>query len=147
MKPYALTLSMVVLKTLIYKKKKKLVFNALGWEDCFHQWKVIPLKLIKKLFVSHFKFHSNLLISISCINDFWSFYLDILCNLKKCFSTSQEAPLCILSQHLWFNKFIIVDNSYVNFPNFSNKNINFVSNLVIENCNFKSWVTLKKRII
>ena len=39
---------------------------------------------------------------------------------------------------------MIVDNSYVNFTNFSNKNINFVSDLVNENCNFKSWETLKK---
>ena len=38
---------------------------------------------------------------------------------------------------------MIVDNSYVNFTNFSNKNINFVSDLVNENCNFKSWETLK----
>ena len=48
-----------------------------------------------------------------------------------------------MSQHLWFNKFIIVDDSYVNFTNFSSKNINFVSDLVNENCNFKSWETLK----
>ena len=27
--------------------------------------------------------------------------------------------------------------------NFSNKNINFVSDLVNENCNFQSWETLK----
>ena len=47
----------------------------------------------------------------------------------------------ILSQYLWFKKFIIVDISYVNFTNFSNKNINFVSDLVTEDCNFKSWET------
>ena len=48
-----------------------------------------------------------------------------------------------MSQYLWFNKFIIVDNSYVHFTNFSTKSINFVSELVNENCNFKSWETLK----
>ena len=42
-----------------------------------------------------------------------------------------------------FNKFIIVDNCYVNFTNFSNKYINFVSDLVDQICNFKSWETLK----
>ena len=113
------------------------------YDDSFHEWKTIPLKLIKKSFGSHFKFHSNLLFNISCINDFPSFYLDIFCNWKKCFSTNPETPSCILSQYLRFNKFIIVDNSYVDFTNFSTKSINFVSDLVNENCNFKSWETLK----
>ena len=45
---------------------------------------------------------------------------------------------------MWFNKLIIVDNSYVNFTNFLNKNVDFVSDLVNENCNFKRWETLKK---
>ena len=113
------------------------------YDDSFHEWKTIPLKLIKKSFGSHFKFHSNLLFNISCINDFPSFYLDIFCNWKKCFSTNPETPSLILSQYFWFNKFIIVDNSYVDFTNFSTKSINFVSDLVNENCNFKSWETLK----
>ena len=115
------------------------------YDDSFHEPKVIPLKLIKKSFGSHFKFHSNLLFNIFCINDFPSFYLDIFCNWKKYFSTNPETPSCILSQYLWFNKFIIVDNSYVNFTNFSKKNINFVSDLVNENYNFKSWEFKKKK--
>ena len=77
------------------------------------------------------------------LKNFPSFYLDIFCNWKRYFSTNPETPSCILAQYLWFNKFIIVDNSYLNFTNFSNKNINFVSDLVNENCNFKSWETLK----
>ena len=113
------------------------------YDDSFHEWKVIPLKLKNKSFGSHFKFHSNLLFNISCINDFPSFYLDIFCKWKKYFSTNPETPLCILSQYLWFNKFIIVDNCYINFTNFLAKNVNFVRNLVNENCNFKSWETLK----
>ena len=67
----------------------------------------------------------------------------MFCNWEKYLSTNPETPLRILSQYLWFNKFIIVDNSYVNFTNFSNKDINFVNDLVNENCNFKSWETLK----
>ena len=105
--------------------------------------KIIPLKLIKKIFELHFKFHNNLLFNISFINDFLSFYLDIFYNSKKYFSTNPQTPSCILSQYLWFNKFIIADNSYVNFTNFSNKNINFVSDLVNENYNFKICETLK----
>ena len=111
--------------------------------DSFHEWKVIPLKLIKKSFESHFKFHSNLLFNISCINDFPSFYLDMFCDWKRYFSSNPATPSCILSQYLRFNKFIIVENSYVNFTYFSMKNINFVGDLLHENCNFKSWETLK----
>ena len=85
------------------------------YDDSFHEWKAIPLKLIKKSFGSHIKFHSNLLFNISCL----------FCNWKKYFSTNPETP------------------SYVNFTNFSTKIINFVSDLVNENCNCKSWETLK----
>ena len=144
MKPYALTLSMVVWKTLICRKK--IISLQCTWvrrlyDDPFHEWKVIPLKLIQKSLGSHFKFRSNLLFNISCINDFPSFYLDIFCNWKRYFSTNSETPSYILPQYLWFNKFLIVDDSYVNFTNFSNENINFVCDLVNENCNFKSWET------
>ena len=69
----------------------------------------------------------------------------MFCNWEKYLSTNLETPLRILSQYLWFNKFIIVDNSYVNFTNFLNKYINFVNDLVNENCNFKSWETLKNK--
>ena len=113
------------------------------YDDSFHELKVIPLKLIKKILWSHFKFHSNLRFNISCINDFPSFYLDIFGNWKRYFSASPEIPSCILSQNLWFNKFIILDNSYVNFTNFSTKNINFMIDLVNENCSFKNWESLK----
>ena len=142
MKPYALTFKHGGLKNI--NMQNQIISLPCSWvirlyEDSFHEWKVIPLKLIQQSFGSHFKFQSNLLFNISCINDFPSFYLDIFCNRKKYFSTNPETPLCILSQYLWFNKFVIVDNSYVNFNNFSNKNINFVSDLVNENRNFKSW--------
>ena len=126
--------------------QKKIISLQCTWvrrlyDDPFHEWKVIPLKLIQKSLGSHFKFRSNLLFNISCINDFPSFYLDIFCNWKRYFSTNPETPSYILPQYLWFNKFLIVDDSYVNFTNFSNENINFVCDLVNENCNFKSWET------
>ena len=46
-----------------------------------------------------------------------------------------------LLRFLWFNKSLIVDNSYVNF---STKNMNIMSDLVNENSNFKRWETLKR---
>ena len=126
--------------------QKKIISLQCTWvrrlcDDPFHEWKVMPLKLIQKPLGSHFKFQSNLLFNISCINDFPSFYLDIFCNWKRYFSTNPETLSYILLQYLWFNKFLIVDDSYVNFTNFSNENINFACDLVNENCNFKSWET------
>ena len=44
---------------------------------------------------------------------------------------------------MWFNKFTLIDNSYVNFTNVLNKNTHFLSDLVNKNCNFKSWEILK----
>ena len=82
--------------------------------------------------------------------------LIVLCTFNlRCVSTGQTSSVTgtnisqpiqklhrALSQYLWFNKLIIVDNSYVSFTNFSSKNINFLSDLVNENCDFKSWETL-----
>ena len=64
--------------------QKKIIRLQCSWvrrlyDDSFHEWKVIPLKLIKKSFGSHSIFHSNLLFNISCINNFPSFYLDLFC--------------------------------------------------------------------
>ena len=75
--------------------QKKIISLQCSWvrrlyEDSFHEWKITLLKLIKKFFGSHFKFHSNLLFNISCINDFPNFYLDIFCNWKNIFQPIQE---------------------------------------------------------
>ena len=43
------------------------------YDDSFHEWKVTSLKLEKKSFGSHFKFHPNLLFNISSIMIFQPF--------------------------------------------------------------------------
>ena len=63
----------------IQKKNLQCSWVRRLYYDSFHEWKVIPLKLIKKSFGSHSIFHSNLLFNISCINNFPSFYLDLFC--------------------------------------------------------------------
>ena len=115
-----------------YVNIQKIISLQCSWmiwfyDDSLHEWKVIPLKLIKKPFGSYFKFHSNLLFK------------------QKYFSTNPETPSCISSQYLRFYQFIILDNSYVNFTDFSTKNIQFLRDLINENCNFKRWETLKNR--
>ena len=64
-------------------------------------------------------------------------------NWKQHLSTDPETISGILSQNLWFNKLIIIDKSTVNFTKFSQKNIDFVDQLVNEFCQFKKWQTLK----
>ena len=44
-----------------------------------------------------------------------------------------EVPSCILSQYLWYNRDIQVDNSSVYFLKFTEKNINYVSQLFSDN--------------
>ena len=63
------------------------------YDDSSHEWKVITLKLINKSFGSHFRFYSNLLFNISCINDFPSIYLDIFGNRK---TISQPIQISVL---------------------------------------------------
>ena len=46
----------------------------------FHEWKLIPLKLIKKSFGDKFKFHSSLWFNNSYVRNFPCFYKNILVN-------------------------------------------------------------------
>ena len=51
------------------------------YDDCFHEWKIILLYLLSK--GSSFKFHSNLHFENKLLNDFPSFYKQMLTNWKK----------------------------------------------------------------
>ena len=113
--------------------------KTLWW--IFSSMEIIPLKLIKKLFVDDLKFQSNLSFNNSYVTHFPCWYKNILQNWKQYLSTDPETISGILSQNLWFNKDIIIDNSIV--TKFSQKNISFVDQLVNESCQVKKWRTLK----
>ena len=85
---------------------------------------------IKKSFASSFKFHSNLFFKRNKIKIFLSFYKEIFLFWKKYLTRKPEIPLCILSQYLWYNENIEVDKNSIYLVRFSEKNINFVSQLV-----------------
>ena len=55
-----------------------------------------------------------------------------------------EVPSCILSQYLWYNRSIQVDNSSVYFLKFSKKDINYVSQLFSSNESIKKWHEFKR---
>ena len=48
----------------------------------------------------------------------------------------------ILSQFLWFNKYIKIEGTVIHFPKFSNKGIDFLLQL-FENGRIISWTNLK----
>ena len=113
------------------------------YDNSFHEWKLIPLYLIEKSFGASFKFHSNILFKSNKIKFFPSFYKQIILNWKKHLAIITEEPSCILSQYLWYNRRIQVDNSSVYFLMFSEKKINYASQLFSDNGSIKQWHEFK----
>ena len=97
------------------------------YDNSFHEWKLIPLFLIKNSFGSSFKFHSNLFFKRNKIKFFPSFYKEIFLYWKKYLTRKPEIPSCILSQYLWYNENIQVDKNSIYLIRFSEKNIMFLN--------------------
>ena len=114
------------------------------YDDNNHDWKIIPKYFISTFFGKKFIFHSNLNFSQELIKSFPPFYRSIFINWKTFFYSSPDSPSCILSEFLWFNKHINIENKYVFFQNFSEKNINFVYSIVSDNGSIKNWVTMQQ---
>ena len=55
-----------------------------------------------------------------------------------------EIPSCILSQYLWYNANIHIDKTSIHFSRFSEKDINFVSQLFSNNGFIKKWQKFKR---
>ena len=113
------------------------------YDDCFHEWKIIPLHLLNKCFGPSFKFHSNLHFESKLLKQFPSFYKQILMNWKKYFIASPITPSRVLSQFIWYNSYIKIDSKAVYLKSFSTKNINFVTQLFHTDGSVKNWNILK----
>ena len=109
------------------------------YTENFIEWKIIPLHYINKLFGKNFKFHSNLNIPKNTLSYFPSFYKDMLILWTKYYSNKPSLPSTIISQYLWFNSFVKIDSKVVFHKEFSEKNINFVNDLIFKNGKFKTW--------
>ena len=70
------------------------------------------------------------------------FYRHIFINWKTHFFSSPETPACLLSQFLWFNKYIQIEDNAVCLTKLAAKNIDFLSQL-FEGGSLKSWNDLK----
>ena len=97
------------------------------YDDSFHEWKIIPLRLIKNVFANSFSFYSNLKFKRHHVKSFPDCYRDILLNRKRYLSQKPGVPSCILSQNLWYNQYIQIEKEPVHLVKFSDKKINTVS--------------------
>ena len=113
------------------------------YDGCFQEWKIIPLHLLNKCFGPSFKFHSNLHFECKLLKDFPSFYKQMPVNLEKYFIASPITPSGILSQFIWYNSYIKIDNKTVYLKCFAAKNINFITQLFNTDGSVKNWNILK----
>ena len=102
-------------------------------DENFHEWKIIPSQLINKYFGKSFKFYAYL------SSPFPKFCRNILFQWRYSLFASSKLPSCILSNFLWFNKHILIEEKFIIlFRYFSEKVLNFVYQLFDENGNVKS---------
>ena len=112
------------------------------YDESFHEWKIIPLNLIKNTLGECFIFLSNLDFNVSC-NLFPEFYINIFLSWKNTFAFASLTPSCLRSQFLWFDKDIKINNKPFYFQGFSKENINFVEHLCKPLGIFESWGEIK----
>ena len=99
------------------------------YDDKFHEWKLIPLHLIKSTL--GIKLHSNLDFEDSKIPTFPTFYKQLFCNWQKYpFSSSVMIPSFILSQPIWYNKNIKRDSKPFALKNLQNKIFSYMIFLI-----------------
>ena len=109
------------------------------YNECHHDWKIIPLNYIYNALGKNFKFHSNLSIPNKTINSLPSYYKDIINSWCKYYSCTPKVSSLVSSQFLWYNSYIKIDKEVVCYKEFADKKINFVSDLFDENGELKSW--------
>ena len=114
------------------------------YDENFHEWKIIPLHLIRITFGQNFKFHSNLSYDTKLLTSFPVFYENLFRYWSQHFTVSPDLPPCILSSFLWYNKDILISNKPIYFKPFSNNNLNYITQLFDDTGNTKEWVKLKQ---
>ena len=83
-------------------------------------------------FGSKFKFRSKIFLKKTSLKKILPLYRDILINWKTHFSSSPETPACLLSQFLWFNKYVQIEDNPLCLTKFAAKNITFYLNILKE---------------
>ena len=93
------------------------------YDECHHDWKIIPLNYINNVLGMNFKFHSNLNIPNKTINSLPSYYKDIINSWCKYYSYTPKVSTLVSSQFLWYNSHIKIDNEIACYKDFADKKI------------------------
>ena len=101
------------------------------FDNNFHQWKVIPLYLIRRYLGRNFKFYSNLEVSHSILCTFPRFYKEVIIKWGKHLSSPATLPSIVACQFIWHNKHIQMDD------------LSFVGQLFDTDGKLKSWECTK----
>ena len=109
------------------------------YNEVDHDWKIISLNYIHNTLGKNFTFHSNLSIPNNTLIPLPPFYNDIIKSWCSSFFCSPNVPSSISSQCLWYNSYLKTDKKPLFYKEFSNKNINYVSNLLSDFSEIKSW--------
>ena len=117
------------------------------FDNNFHQWKLIPLYLIRQYLGKKFEFHSNLEVSHSILCKFPKFYKEIFIRWGKLFSSPATLPLTVPCPFIWFNKHIQIDNKSIYFYNLSNRKLNFIGQFFDTDSKLKSWDCVKHQFL
>ena len=85
------------------------------FEDDLHDWEVIPLFLTGKYLRKNFKLDNNIDINNDILSKFPSLYQDIFIKWISNYTSKPTAPSMILSEFIWLNSIIKIDNKPVHF--------------------------------
>ena len=99
--------------------------------------------MITQKLVEKFLFHSNLHVNPKQINHFPQYYQEIFRKWSSNLSVSPNIPSTIISQLIWFNKHIKIDNKTLCNNSLANQGINHVGQLFNENGMTKAWLDIK----
>ena len=113
-----------------------------------HEWKIFSLKYkyINNVPGKNFKFYYNLCIfkiTIKSLPFYYKYITDTWC---KYFSFLPKVPSSVPSHFLFYNSYIKTDNKVVCYKDFTDKKINYVSDLFDENRELKSSQKILKRL-
>ena len=78
------------------------------------------------------------------LEKFTNFYKSLFQQWSFTFNSDLTAAACIASQQLWYNRFIIINNKTVFFPQWSKSKLNFIGQLFDEK-KLKLWNELKEQ--
>ena len=94
--------------------------------------------MIRKELGKNLIFYSHLSISTNKINEFPTYYQDVLIKWEKHFSSLPSLPSSVAAQCLWHNKYIKIDDKTIFSSSLSAKGITFVGELFQSNQQIKT---------